>query len=189
MNSRSAIQPISFTAAGLQPADRGAYESMTWRKDPRAKALRLIKLQWIAISTAIIALAIISRLGMIAWPFLNDAGLYAALGRTIARSDVIYRDFYETKLPGAALLASAFWRAFGPHWAGYVLCQLAMAFLAAAALARIARRHIGPRLANLSLRHRLPQLVAGRLHRLPTRNHPGLLRSPRRHGGHRSPQQ
>ncbi len=79
---------------------------------------------------------------MIAWPFLNDSGLYAQLGRTVASGGVLYRDFYETKLPGAALLASVFWRSFGPHWAGYVLCQLTLALLAAAALARAAHRHI-----------------------------------------------
>jgi len=94
-------------------------------------------------SIVFVALAITSRIGMIAWPFLNDSGLYAQLGRTVAQGGVLYRDFYETKLPGAALLASAFWRAFGSHWAGYVLCQLAMAILAAAALARAARRHLG----------------------------------------------
>ena len=84
-----------------------------------------------------------SRAGLIAWPFLNDAGLYAVLGRTVATGGVPYRDFYETKLPGAGLLAAGFWRAFGPHWAGYVLCQLAMALLASVAMARAARRHIG----------------------------------------------
>jgi len=101
-------------------------------------------IQLACVTTVIITLAIISRVGMIAWPFLNDSGLYAELGRTVANGNVMYRDFYETKLPGVGLLASAFWRAFGPHWAGYVLCQMVMAFLAAAALARIARRYISP---------------------------------------------
>jgi hypothetical protein len=96
----------------------------------------IVKLQWIVVSSAIIALSIISRVGMIARPFLNDSGLFAQMGRTVADGGVLYRDFYETKLPGAGLLASAFWRAFGPHWAGYVLCQLAMTFVAAGALAR-----------------------------------------------------
>jgi len=82
---------------------------------------------------------------VIAWPFLNDAGLYAYMGKTVATGGVLYRDFYETKLPGVGLIASAFWRAFGPNWAGYVLSQLALAMLAAAMLARAARRHISPR--------------------------------------------
>jgi hypothetical protein len=92
---------------------------------------------------AIIAIAIIGRVGMIAWPFLNDSGLYVQLGRTVATGAVLYRDFFETKLPGAGLLASAFWRAFGTHWFGYVLCQLTMTFIAATALAHAVRRNIG----------------------------------------------
>jgi hypothetical protein len=94
---------------------------------------------WILLSITLITLAIISRVGMIAWPFLNDSGLYAAMGRTVATGGVLYRDFYETKLPGAGLLAAAFWAAFGHHWAGYVLCQLMMAIIAATALWRITR--------------------------------------------------
>ena len=97
----------------------------------------------VLIAIAFVALAITSRVGMIAWPFLNDSGLYAQLGRTVAQGGVLYRDFYETKLPGAALIASVFWRMFGPHWAGYVLCQLFLAIVAAVALARSARQHLG----------------------------------------------
>ncbi len=99
--------------------------------------------KWIALGITIIALAVTSRVGLIAWPFLNDSGLYAVLGRTVATGGVMYRDFYETKLPGAGLLASTFWRAFGSHWAGYVLCEMAMALLAAAVLARAAGQHVG----------------------------------------------
>jgi hypothetical protein len=102
-----------------------------------------IALRWGVVAVPLLVIALTSRVGMIAWPFLNDSGLYAQLGKTVATGGVIYRDFYETKLPGAALLASVFWRAFGPHWTGYVLCQLAMALLAAAALARAAGRHVG----------------------------------------------
>ena len=104
----------------------------------RAAALR------IALVTAIVSIAVISRVGMISWPFLNDSGLYAQLGRTVAQGNVLYRDFYETKLPGAALLASIFWRAFGTCWAGYVMCQMVLALLAAAALARAIHTHYRP---------------------------------------------
>jgi hypothetical protein len=96
---------------------------------------------WVTLTVLFGCLAIVSRVGMIAWPFLNDSGLYAQLGRTVAGGGVLYRDFYETKFPGSALLASAFWRSFGSHWAGYVVCELVLAMLAAAALVRIARRH------------------------------------------------
>jgi hypothetical protein len=140
------VDANSLPAARLQPAGPGTGERAVAPLGPRAEARRLErteKLAWLFLSITIIVLAVISRVGMIAWPFLNDSGLYAALGRTVANGDVLYRDFYETKLPGAALLASAFWHAFGSHWAGYVLCQLAMAFLAAVALARTARQHFG----------------------------------------------
>ncbi len=98
---------------------------------------------WIGTSIVLVASAILSRVGLIAWPFLNDSGLYAALGRTVATGGVMYRDLFDTKLPGAGLLASAFWLAFGAYWPGYVLTQLAIAMLAAVVLARAASRHVG----------------------------------------------
>ncbi len=69
---------------------------------------------WLILTGILLSLSIASRAGMIAWPFLNDAGLYAYLGKTVAEGGVMYRDFYETKLPGVGLIASAFWRAFAP---------------------------------------------------------------------------
>jgi hypothetical protein len=91
----------------------------------------------------IVALAAVARFGLIAWPFWNDSGLYVALGRSVARGDVLYRDFYETKLPGAAMLMSAAWRAFGPCWPAYVTAQFAMTLIAAGAIARAVGRHVG----------------------------------------------
>jgi hypothetical protein len=99
------------------------------------------KIAWAIVVTLVLATAIIGRVGMIAWPFLNDSGLYAYMGKTVTEGGVLYRDFYETKLPGVGLIASAFWRAFGGFWPGYVISQLMLAMLGAAMLARIARRH------------------------------------------------
>ena len=99
---------------------------------------------WAVFSIAIIALAVTTRVGMIAYPFLNDSGLYAAMGKILAHGGVMYQDFYETKLPGAGLIMAAFWLCFGSYWAGYVIGELVLALAAAALLARIARRHIRP---------------------------------------------
>jgi hypothetical protein len=99
---------------------------------------------WVGVAGTLLLLAISSRVGMIAWPFLNDSGLYIYMGKTVATGGVLYRDFYETKLPGVGLIASVFWRAFGESWSGYVLSQLALALLAAGFLGRAARRHIRP---------------------------------------------
>jgi hypothetical protein len=102
------------------------------------------RVQSIVAVTTILALAAIARFGLIAWPFWNDSGLYVALGRSVARGDVMYRDFYETKLPGVGMLMSAAWRAFGPCWPVYVIAQFAMTLLAAGAIARAVGRHVGP---------------------------------------------
>jgi hypothetical protein len=99
---------------------------------------------WIVASVTIVGLAAVSRLGLIALPFWNDSGLYIALGRSIARGDVMYRDFYETKLPGVGMLMSAAWRAFGACWPAYVAAQFAMTLVAAAAVARAVARHVAP---------------------------------------------
>ncbi len=99
---------------------------------------------WITVGSILVGLAAIGRIGMIAWPFLNDSGLYAYMGKMVSEGGVLYRDFYENKLPGVGLITSAFWRAFGGFWPGYVLSQLALALLGAGVLARMARRHGRP---------------------------------------------
>jgi hypothetical protein len=95
---------------------------------------------WTAVSILLVAGAVVGRVGMIAWPFLNDSGLYAYMGKMVARGGTLYVDFYENKLPGAALICSAFWRVFGTWWPGYVLAQLALALVGAGLLARMVGR-------------------------------------------------
>jgi len=100
---------------------------------------------WLAwpVTIALIVSAVAVRVGFFAYPFHNDSGLYAYMGKVVAQGGVLYRDFYENKPPGAAMITSVFWRAFGSWWPGYVLSELALTFVAAAVLARTARRHGG----------------------------------------------
>ncbi len=101
---------------------------------------------WLAwpVTIALIVSAVTVRVGFFAYPFHNDSGLYAYMGKVVAQGGTLYRDFYENKPPGAAMITSAFWRAFGSWWPGYVLAELGLTFIAAAVLARTARRHGGP---------------------------------------------
>jgi len=98
---------------------------------------------WLTVAGLLLFMAILARVGMLAWPFYSDSGSFVMMGRTVARGEMLYRDFYETKLPGVGLLMSALWRAFGAWWPGYIFTQIAMALLAAAALGRAAGRTIG----------------------------------------------
>src|SRR5437867_1843291 len=93
--------------------------------------------------TACVLMAITVRVGFLAHPFYNDSGLYAYMGKVVGEGGRLYRDFYENKPPGAAMITSLFWRAFGSWWPGYVLIELALTFVAAAALGRAAHRHAG----------------------------------------------
>jgi Dolichyl-phosphate-mannose-protein mannosyltransferase len=95
------------------------------------------------VAIALIVSAIAVRVGFFAYPFHNDSGLYAYMGKVVAQGGVLYRDFYENKPPGAAMITSIFWRIFGAWWPGYVLAELALTFVAAAVLARSVRRHAG----------------------------------------------
>jgi len=125
---------------------------------------------WWVVGAILLALAVASRVGMIAWPFLNDSGLYIYMGKTVATGGVLYRDFYETKLPGVGLITSVFWRLFGESWAGYVLSQLALALLAALVLARASSRHLNKNAAlpHISFRCGISEFRLDRLHRLST---------------------
>jgi hypothetical protein len=99
-------------------------------------------LMWPLVIACVIA-AVVTRVGFFAHPFYNDSGLYAYMGKVVAEGGQLYRDFYENKPPGAAMITSLCWRAFGSWWPGYTLTELALTFIAAAALARAAARHAG----------------------------------------------
>jgi len=94
--------------------------------------------------TALILAALLPRLGFLARPFESDAGLYIYMGKALAQGQTLYRDFYETKLPGVPLFTAALYHLFGDHWYPYVLLQTAMAIVAALLLARTAAHHLGP---------------------------------------------
>ena len=96
-----------------------------------------------ALLIVIVLGALGTRMGMLARPFANDSGLYIYLGKTIATGGVLYRDAYDTKPPGVALLTSLCWRAFGSWWAGYVLLQTLAALGTAMLLGKSLARHLG----------------------------------------------
>ena len=83
------------------------------------------------------------RLGLLARPFDNDSGLYLYIGKVVASGGMLYRDAYDTKPPGVAILGSMCWRIFGSWWGGYVLLQIGMAMGAAVMLGRSLARHTG----------------------------------------------
>jgi hypothetical protein len=87
--------------------------------------------------------AILPRVGFLVHPFESDGGLYIYMGKCLASGQTIYRDFYETKLPGVPLFTAGLYRIFGDHWWPYVLLQTAMAMAAAGLLAKAAGRHLG----------------------------------------------
>ncbi len=87
--------------------------------------------------------AVCGRLAYLPYPFLNDAGVYVLMGKTVVNGGRLYQDFYETKFPGVAVLMAGCWRLFGAHWGLYVLLQLAMTLLGAWAMARETSRHLG----------------------------------------------
>ncbi len=92
----------------------------------------------------LLVLATLPRLGFLAHPFESDGGLYIYMGKVLAAGDQqLYRDFYETKLPGVPLLTAGLYRLFGDHWWPYVLLQITLATASAILLASAARRMFG----------------------------------------------
>ncbi|HSI32808.1 MAG: hypothetical protein ACAI43_25440 [Phycisphaerae bacterium] len=94
----------------------------------------------------LIVVALLPRVGFLARPWESDAGLYAYMGKVVAepaKFGQLYRDFYETKPPGVALLTAGLHRAFGTHWPTWVALQAVLALAAAAALAQAARHTWG----------------------------------------------
>jgi hypothetical protein len=96
-----------------------------------------------ALLGVLVVAALLPRVGFLARPFESDAGLYIYMGKVVAGGGTLYREFYETKPPGVALLTAGLYRAFGAHWWPYMLLQTAMAIAAAGLLARAARRQVG----------------------------------------------
>jgi hypothetical protein len=76
-------------------------------------------------------------------PFQSDGGLYVYMGKVVAEGGVLYRDFYENKPPGVALVTALCWRLFHTHWVAYVAMQWALTIIASALLARTVARHVG----------------------------------------------
>ncbi len=62
------------------------------------------------------------------------------MGKTLAEGGAIYRDFYETKLPGVPLLMAGLWRMFGGWWPGYVGVQVVLGILGPVVLGRVVGR-------------------------------------------------
>jgi len=94
----------------------------------------------------LIVVAFLPRLGFLARPWESDSGLYAYMGKVVAepaKFGQLYRDFYETKPPGVALITAGLYRAFGNHWPTWVALQTLLALGAAAALAHAARHTWG----------------------------------------------
>src|SRR5207244_5913571 len=99
--------------------------------------------------TVLVVAAMLPRVAFLARPFESDAGLYIYMGKTLATGQTLYRDFYETKLPGVPLLTAGLYRLFGDRWWPYVLLQGLMTLIAARALANAASRALRTTTAQL----------------------------------------
>lgn len=91
----------------------------------------------------VVAIALGGRLVFLSWPFDSDGAMFIYLGKSVCSGDRFCHDVIDNKFPTVGLMTSVLWRVFGTSWAGYVLTQTAMAFAAAAMLARCAARNIG----------------------------------------------
>ncbi|MDW8262685.1 MAG: glycosyltransferase family 39 protein [Phycisphaerales bacterium] len=97
----------------------------------------------IALAVTVILVAAVSRLVYLIAPFDGDGAMFAYMGKLVAEGGRFGEDLLDNKFPTVGLVTSAFYRAFGSWWPGYVIGQLILTFLAAAILARQAARCFG----------------------------------------------
>lgn len=95
-----------------------------------------------ALIIAAVAIAVISRLAFVAVPFWSDSSIYIYMGKVVATGGTLYRDFYEIKFPGVALVIAPLWKIFGSWWPGYALVQMAMGLGTAWVLSRAMTKHV-----------------------------------------------
>lgn len=93
-----------------------------------------------AIVLAMLFVATFARFSYLGIRFLNDAGLYAAMGKAVVEGRQLYVEIWDTKLPGITLLTAPLYAAFGDRWWAWVTTQFAMMLAGVAALAAAVAR-------------------------------------------------
>lgn len=99
---------------------------------------------WAAATLIWVAWAAV-RLG---WPWARDEGIFAWLGHVVAGGGIPYRDAWDTKGPAVFWVAALADRVAGGDLRGLRILDLAIALLAAAGLAALARTIGSPRSAG-----------------------------------------
>jgi Dolichyl-phosphate-mannose-protein mannosyltransferase len=84
--------------------------------------------------------AVLSRAVFVVDPFENDAGVYAAMGKSLWEGKQLYVDVWEQKPPAVAVLFAGFWGLFHNNWPLWVAAQALISTTAALVLADIVRR-------------------------------------------------
>ncbi len=97
---------------------------------------------WLVLLLIAVGVAMFSRIGYLGSPFVNDAGVYAALGKTLYEGGALYTDAWEIKPPAVAVLMAGIWAMVGNHWAVYAITQAVIGLLVPLMLADIARRQV-----------------------------------------------
>jgi hypothetical protein len=87
--------------------------------------------------------ALAGRFCFLVRPFDGDAAIFIYMGKMVAGGGRLGHDMVDNKFPTVGLMTSLAWRAFGVHWAGYVLLQTSAALAGAWVLGGMAARHVG----------------------------------------------
>lgn len=94
----------------------------------------------LALVVAALGLAALARFGYLGHRFVNDPGLYMAMGKAVVEGRQLYVEIWDTKLPGITLLTAPLYAVLRDRWWAYVVLQFAMMILGVAALAGAAAR-------------------------------------------------
>ena len=85
--------------------------------------------------------ALAGRLCYFAKPFDQDARLFIYFGKLFCDGGWYGHDVMDNKFPTVGMMTSAWWRAIGLWWPGYVIAQTVLIAGGAVLLGRMARRH------------------------------------------------
>jgi hypothetical protein len=99
-------------------------------------------LVWLVLLLIALGASVAARAVFLNAPFENDAGVYAAMGKSLFEGKPLYQHVFEIKPPAVAVLFAGLWAWLGNDWPAWVAVQCVVGVLTPLLIADVVRRHV-----------------------------------------------